>query len=289
MLHGALLSASLFSLAAPAAAADTHTVRAVSSDQDAARVTAYWTVARMAAATPEGPRPSGKTPDPAGPSLAANGGSRVVGALFYNKGHGIHFCTASVVHSYTKNIILTAGHCLYDPHHHTFSTNLAFVPGYNNGSRPYGVWPVHGKGFLDGRWLSHGDIDLDFGFARLDKVGGRHIEDRVGANTMRATQGFHRWVTVIGYPDKKYHHADGPISCSNWTFKHSTFQQGFDCGGYYNGTSGSPWVMNYNKHTQKGIVIGTLGGFQQGGATPSRSYSAVFDSDAFNLLVKADH
>jgi hypothetical protein len=36
-------------------------------------------------------------------------------------------------------------------------------------------------------------------------------------------------------------------------------------------------------------VIGALGGFQEGGATDSRSYSATFDSDAFNLLVKADH
>jgi V8-like Glu-specific endopeptidase len=291
LLQGALLTASLFSLAAPAATADTDTGRAVSHDQDAASVAAYWTVSRMAFATPEGIRSSGKTPDLAGPPVGTpsskrSGGSKVVGAVFYSNGSGSHYCTGSVIHTAGRNAVLTAGHCLYDTHKHRYFRNIAFVPDYNaSRPRPYGVWPVR-RMFLDGRWTGHGDPDLDFGFVSVGTVGGRHIENVVGANKFRATQGFHRWVTVIGYPQKRYYHADRPIQCSNYTFKHSTYQQGFDCKGYYDGTSGSPWIINYNSHTQSGYVIGALGGYQAGGATDWRSYAAVFDNDAAGLLTK---
>ncbi|MCO6004430.1 hypothetical protein NE236_05490 [Actinoallomurus purpureus] len=291
MFHGVLLTASLFSLAAPAAAADVDSARAMSHEQDTAQVAAYWTISRMAAATPEGLRSSGKSPELAGPAAIPNfksGGSRVVGALFHNNGHGDHYCTASVIHTQGKNAILTAGHCLYDATHHKYTTNIAFVPDYNTSRpTPYGVWPVR-RTWLDGRWTSHGDPDLDFGFAAVSTVGGRHIEDRVGSNKLRTTQGFHRWVRVIGYPQKKYYHANKPIWCENYTFKHSTYQQGFDCKGFYNGTSGSPWIINYNKSTQSGFVIGALGGYQQGGASDSRSFSAVFDSDIATLLTKVN-
>ncbi|GAB3960890.1 trypsin-like peptidase domain-containing protein [Actinoallomurus acanthiterrae] len=289
MLQGALLTASVFSLAVPAAAADTDTVRAVTHDQDTAQTAAYWTVSRMASATAEGTKSSGKTPDlPGTKNPTQSHANKVVGAVFYHNGSGDHYCTGSVIHTEGRNAVLTAGHCLYDVHKHRYFSNIAFVPGYNTSRpRPYGTWPVR-RMYLDGRWTGHGDPDLDFGFVSVGTVGGRHIENVVGANKFRATQGFHKWVTVIGYPQKKYYHADRPIQCSNWTFKHSTFQQGFDCNGYYDGTSGSPWIINYNPHTQSGYVIGALGGYQAGGATPSRSYSAVFDSDAASLLTKVN-
>jgi V8-like Glu-specific endopeptidase len=265
----------------------------VSHEQDAANVAAYWTVSRMASATPEGIRSSGKTPDLAGPpagtpSSKRSNGNKVVGALFYSNGSGSHFCTGSVIHTAGRNAVLTAAHCLYNVSKHRYASNIAFVPDYNTSRpKPYGVWPV-GKIWLDGRWTGHGDPDLDFGFVSIHTVGGRHIENVVGANKFRATQGFHRWVTVIGYPQKKYYPADRPIQCANYTFAVNghKYQQGFDCKGYYDGTSGSPWIINYNPHTQSGYVIGALGGYQQGGAYDWRSYSAVFDNDAATLLAK---
>src|SRR5881409_2205655 len=44
-----------------------------------------------------------------------------VGALFAN---GSHFCTASVVHSTTGDLVLTAAHCVKD--------GMAFAPGYHD-------------------------------------------------------------------------------------------------------------------------------------------------------------
>ena len=50
----------------------------------------------------------------------------------------------------------------------------------------------------------------------------------------------------------------------------------FDCGGYTNGTSGGPFLANVHPATGLGTVIGVIGGYEQGGDTPSVSYSARF-------------
>ncbi|MCO5967996.1 trypsin-like serine peptidase [Actinoallomurus soli] len=291
--QGVLLTAALPSVAAPAAA-DVETVRAVShAEPDAARAAAYWTVSRMASATPTGHRSARKAGKPSGPPAGTptaekGGGSRSVGALFYDDGDGGHYCTASVVHTPKKDLILTAAHCLYDPKKHIYARHIAFVPDYNAARpRPYGVWPIR-RTWLDARWTRHGDPDLDVGFAALRKVGGRHIADVVGSNTLRTGQGYTNRVTVIGYPVRSHNPADKPVRCTNRTFKQARHQLGFDCRGLYGGTSGSPWLLRYDAKKQSGDVIGTIGGHQDGGSTHWRSYSPVFDDDIAKLIVKAD-
>jgi hypothetical protein len=56
----------------------------------------------------------------------------------------------------------------------------------------------------------------------------------------------------------------------------------FTCDGYPNGTSGSPWIINGNS------AYGLLGGYQQGGDTPSVSYSPYFGANVRNLYNTAD-
>ena len=46
--------------------------------------------------------------------------------------------------------------------------------------------------------------------------------------------------------------------------------------------------MHYNPRTQSGMVIGALGGYQEGGSTDSVSYSAVFDNDIKKLKDRAN-
>ncbi|GAA4620991.1 hypothetical protein GCM10023196_007120 [Actinoallomurus vinaceus] len=236
----------------------------------------------MATATPVTNR-NDETLLPAGPpsgtpSAKYSGGSKVIGALFYNNGSGKHYCTASIINAPKQNLLLTAAHCLYNPHNHKWNSNVAFVPGYSAGHRPRGVWPIWMMA-VDKRWANNADADLDFGFAA---VNGR-IAHTIGYNTIWINEGFNRRVTVIGYPAKAHNPPDKPISCANTTFKQAKYQQGFDCKGFYGGTSGSPWMMNYNSHTQTGYVIGALGGYQEGGSVDWRSYAAVFDNDIIKL------
>lgn len=283
---------SLFS--APAAsAAGHHGTRAVGhvARADGTRPEAYWTEARMASATPLDGRDGGALPQvepyAAIPSARPTAGSRVVGALFLNNGSGRHYCTASVVGTPKRNLLLTAAHCLYSPSGRTWNRQIVFVPKYSRGRRPYGTWPVWLM-VVDQRWMDSGDPDADVGFAAVQVMGGRRIADVVGSNEMLTGQGHADRVTVIGYPSKANHPSDRPIRCTGPARRQDEHQLRFDCGGFYGGTSGSPWIVDYDEQAERGYVIGTIGGYQRGGDSDRRSYSPVFDDDTARLLVAAD-
>ena len=94
-----------------------------------------------------------------------------VGALFGAERRsslpGGHFCTASVVHSPNRDLVVTAAHCLDG----SGDGDLVFVPGYRDGRAPYGVWTVH-RAFLPDGWAKGQDEDSDVAFAVLgDKDG----------------------------------------------------------------------------------------------------------------------
>nr|BFE87519.1 hypothetical protein GCM10020093_101200 [Planobispora longispora] len=47
-------------------------------------------------------------------------------------------CSANAVTSENKSTVITAGHCVKMGG--SFHGNWVFVPGYDNGNRPYGTW-----------------------------------------------------------------------------------------------------------------------------------------------------
>ena len=295
LVCGVLAALPLLSLAPAASAAGGRGgVQAVSliDTGSGARSRAYWTTRRMEDATPVDARGEDVSPEagpPAGtPSARSSSGSKVIGALFFNDGNGNHYCTASVIHTSKKNLLLTAAHCLYNPRTHQWNAHIVFVPKYSQGHRPYGTWPVWLM-VVDKRWSDHGDPDLDFGFAAVQVMGGRRIVDMVGANQLLIHPGYSNNVTVIGYPSKANYPSDRPIRCTTKTYKQSNYQVGFDCRRFYGGTSGSPWIKGYDSKTQSGYVIGAIGGYQRGGAYDWRSYSAVFDSDIARLITTANN
>lgn len=218
-------------------------------------------------AADDGPGPFGVTA-----AAVATAQSARVGALFGADRRtslaGGHFCTASVVHSRDRNLIVTAAHCIDGD-----DSDLVFVPGYRDGRAPYGVWTV-GKRFRPDGWANGQDEDSDVAFALVDELGGERVEDAVGGNSFAtgvatgATA-----VTVTGYPDS----LDAPITCTNKPTTHSRTQQRIDCPGFSSGTSGSPWVNG------DGEVVGVLGGHEQGGATDDTSYSVVLGTGAREL------
>lgn len=212
------------------------------------------------AAADDGPGPFGVT------VVAAAGVETVrVGALFTG---GEHFCTASVVHSARRNLLVTAAHCLDGD-----EDDLVFVPGYRNGAAPYGRWRVTGRVLPDG-W----DEDSDVAFATVAERQGRDIEDVVGGN--RFTPGTATGATAVsvtGYPNSR----EVPVRCTDKPVAHSRTQQRIDCPDFSGGTSGSPWVNG------DGQVVGVLGGHEEGGATDDISYSVVLGHEAAALYRRA--
>lgn len=292
----AVIPAVLFGLAHPALAGpaneDGTPIASESDDPYGAAdpaILAYWTPKRMAAAQPMDGRPTTDTMSAQRSAARTKSastwtGSPVVGALFLSDGHGSHYCTASVVNSKHKSLILTAGHCLYGGS--GWVKNVVFVPRYSAGKRPYGMWPVRTL-YVDSRWRKKKDKDLDFGFAVVGTRGGKKIANVVGYNTLAISTGYTHKVRVIGYPMKKYRKIDKPIYCNATSHKQAKYQLKFDCKGFYGGTSGSPWIQHYNTKTRRGRVMGVIGGYQQGGNTDWRSYSSVFDKDIRHLYNRA--
>ena len=83
-------------------------------------------------------------------------------------------------------------------------------------------------------------------------------------------------MTVTGYVLGQN---DAAVTCTPPVYFTSGWPS-FDCGGFADGTSGSPWV-------QAGHVDAVIGGLHQGGCTPATSYSAPFGADVTALYERA--
>jgi V8-like Glu-specific endopeptidase len=181
-----------------------------------------------------------------------------------------HFCTASVVHSPTHDLLITAGHCISGG-----GAGLRFVPGYRRGSAPHGTWVVT-RAYVDQPWRDAHDPAHDVAFLQVAKQprGGRLVgpEDVVGANTLGRAPAARTSVTVTGYA---FGTNDDPVFCTAPVYYTQTWPT-FDCDGFADGTSGSPLVADH-------AVLGVIGGLHEGGCTVSTSYSAPF-ADAVQAL-----
>lgn len=215
------------------------------------------------------------------PAKATSGNARV-GAIFDHDLSGDHFCTASVVNSSGKNLLLTAAHCVHGGQDGSYGSDLVFVPEYRDGSALQGQWPIT-KIFVDQSWIDSSDPDMDVAFLALGTVGGKQIQDVLGGDTLGVNKGFNQVVHITGYPSN----ASAPISCFNSTTQQSSTQMKIACTGFPGGTSGSPWLTSFDKGTRTGTVIGVIGGYQQGGDTDDISYSPYFGDKVQALYNKA--
>ncbi|MEU7550919.1 trypsin-like peptidase domain-containing protein [Streptomyces sp. NPDC044571] len=229
---------------------------------------------RTAPAAPDGTpwRPSEPLvarPAPAEPAI---------GALFSpgDDGDPDHHCSASVVHSPGGDLIATAAHCVYR-RGLGFRTNLAFAPGYRDGTAPYGIW-VPTRIDVHPRWSEDQDPDLDVAFLRMRRPGhpGERLEDTTGAQTIRFGTGLPAPARVVGYPNT----AEYPVDCSNTARAAGPTQLRLDCADVPDGTSGGPVLTG--GHT----LIGVIGG-RDGGGDERTSYSSRFGDAVRGLYERA--
>ncbi|MFE2242248.1 trypsin-like serine protease [Streptomyces virginiae] len=208
--------------------------------------------------------PPAVTPPPGGPAA-------FTGALFTNGLDSDHFCTATVVHSPGRNLIVTAGHCLLAGDQ--ADGTAVFAPAYANDTAPYGTWKIE-KVFEDDRWAEGTDDDYDLAFATLaPDAQGRSIEDVTGAAVLDTSGRAGEEVTVTGYPaDRKI-----PRTCTATAVRESATQQRFDCADFPGGTSGSAWIA------RDGKIVGIL----TGGETDDVSTSTILGEYASSLYTKA--
>ena len=282
------------SAAAGAPGPDSAVVRTVSRPaQQAAR--AYWTPARMAAATPMRAGLAGRPASPPGiPSPTHFPGVPTVGALFFTTETQAHFCTASVVRSKPGNLVLTAAHCVYGS---TYASNIAYVPQYHHGKQPYGAWPVTAIVVAAG-WRHAHNPNLDFAFLSVAPPSGtrKPVQQVTGGLRLGINLGYSHQIEVIGY-NNVGHEA---IGCATSSVEFRLGQMKFFCHDFQDGTSGGPWIIGYQsgggreargreKHSHRGTgtVFGVIGGYHQGGDHPWASYSAYFSTPVRKLFLRA--
>lgn len=245
----------------------------------------YWDRARLLDAKPIVPTDNDlQSPVESASARPARGvGALRVGALFVHSSSGNHFCTASVVASPGGNVLITAAHCLNQGKGtHAYNADIVFIPGYRDGQEPFGVWSP-ARLIVAPQWIASSDPNFDVGFVVLKPHDGENIQQLLGSNRLGIDVAGRYRVHVTGYPAS----TDSPITCVNTTSLHSDTQMRFDCDGYTGGTSGSPWVTRYDTTTHSGTIVGVVGGYQEGGDTPSISYSVRFGQEVVNLYHQA--
>jgi hypothetical protein len=147
---------------------------------------------------------------------------RIHGKLLLTIGRTPASCSATVVTSFSRDVVLTAGHCLATPGpalgQTTFSQNVAFAPGYRDGVAPYGLF---GALILrtPGIWAYEGLISFDVGAVKVGSPSGVPIQDLLGSRGVSFNRPSFRGQTfgIYGYPGQplEFYNGERLIFCSS--------------------------------------------------------------------------
>jgi V8-like Glu-specific endopeptidase len=242
--------------AAPASAAG-DVVTTVSAADRAAAV-AYWTPERIARLGADDRLSPAET-------IATVWGGPVppgVGRLFltFTPG-GDASCTATVVPSSSKDVAFTAGHCVnggLDRRDNPIKvSNVVFVPGYDNGARPHGMFPVRAFAWPDTYRGPFSGLDDDAVIA-LDPVDGEHVADVAGTQDISFDPAPSPVdTTILGYPVSRLARGESLVSCAlpstlSRNSVYSSWRSECDMAG---GSSGGPWLRDFDPATGRGTIF----------------------------------
>ncbi|HET6829811.1 MAG TPA: hypothetical protein VFH44_00545 [Solirubrobacterales bacterium] len=134
----------------------------------------------------------------------AAAGVRAHGKVFFKvrKGSapGDYVCSGTAVNSRNQSLVWTAGHCVFDVRDNGGrSVNLAFVPAYDAGASPYGVWTAKKLATVK-RWRRDGDLRYDLGAAVVRRRRGQTLQSVVGARGIGFDQPRRQDYSIFGYP-----------------------------------------------------------------------------------------
>jgi V8-like Glu-specific endopeptidase len=189
---------------------------------------------------------------------------------------GTHLmCGGVVITSQSRSLVLTAAHCLYN--RGKALRQLAFLPGYDRGSPPLGVWPVVRRWVPDryrGRPYSPGLLPYDVGLVGVATVERQALEEVTGPglHPLPTTKGSSlRGLELLGYPAGKRYPGTRMYRC---------------LGDAVEGTERGPGVLvTRNCHAAAG---GSGGPALHGGAVAGvvSSSSPMRDAKGFTVLTR---
>jgi hypothetical protein len=179
--------------------------------REVARVREYWTPARMRSAQPLDARGSDLASASFLPvSEPTTTPNAVNGRLFVKQGPSEGYCSATVIDSPTRRLVLTAGHCINSgpilfSSLSFWSRYAQFVPAYSHGTAPFGTFVARRNAvFAPRAWVKGANQNFDVG-AMLVSPNARGIDvaDAVGGGVTIALDLTRRQqFETFGYPGK---------------------------------------------------------------------------------------
>jgi V8-like Glu-specific endopeptidase len=199
----------------------------------------------------------------AAPATAVTSGARwtaggavrgTTGRVFLTLG-GVDFvCSASSVRSGNRDLVVTAGHCVKDGTG-AWAENWTFVPGYDQGSQPYGRFTAR-RMFVAGPWSRSADDSHDLAMVALNTRNGRHLADVVGAQEIAFGTARGRHAYGFGFPVDPPYDGEHMIYCAGPVREDpygQTRDQGLRCN-MTAGSSGGPWFNDFDPVTGRGTI-----------------------------------
>jgi hypothetical protein len=197
-------------------------------------------------------------------------------------------CSANVVESANRSVIMTAAHC-------AFGHDYRFVPGYHDGQTPYGTWPIRSVFAPE-----QPSLRADYAAMTVGTVDGRRIQDVVGATPVRFDGGPSERTAVFGYPRERTNEPDRPYGGRTLTYSVGVTQRD-DLGrpgtasDMSRGASGGPLFAGFDPETGAGVQIAAVSGQRcvvsddEGDCLEKERalYGALFDEGARRLHERA--
>ncbi|WP_181767680.1 trypsin-like serine peptidase [Streptomyces albidus (ex Kaewkla and Franco 2022)] len=178
----------------------------------AALVTCTTALAVMGAAEAPAPHRSlsagRETPKASSGDRWPQGTVKTVGKLVTKlSGNQVESCSAAIVDSPSGSVVATAAHCIASPERPRKPQAVYFQPGYEGGGGPRAVltkgWKAKSWKVAPG-WNVKKELESilpnDWAFLRMEKRGGRTIQDVYGANTLRTEPVASGATVTLGYP-----------------------------------------------------------------------------------------
>lgn len=202
--------------------------------------------------------------------------AKTVGRVFFVYQGRNASCSANAVTSENKSTVITAGHCVRMGG--AFHDNWVFVPGYQDGNRPYGTW-VATTLYTTPQWNNGEDINYDVAAAVVAPLNGKSLTDVVGGQGVSFNQSRRQQMHSFGYPSASPYDGSKLIYCSGRAFDDILMSRdiGMNCN-TTGGSSGGPWFLNFNESTGLG-TLNSVNSFKYNFAT-GWMFGPYFGTDA---------
>ncbi|MBB2914030.1 hypothetical protein FHS43_005339 [Streptosporangium becharense] len=212
----------------------------------------------------------------------ASGASPItVGKVFFRFGNQDYWCSASSVAAANRSLVTTAAHCAYDAKQGRHAEYWIFIPGYDRGETPYGIYVGHSLN-LHEDFVGKGDFDYDYAFVtvhdgfrwKAGKTAGTYemenvgsLEDNVGGQGLTTKRGTGLFTLAFGYPAAPHPDGSRPYdgqqlkSCRGLTTKVRAPARLVEYGialkcEFTSGASGGPWLIGYDTKHAVGYLNG---------------------------------